>query len=266
MLGLALASTLISFTSEPERAVVVMQVVNAENATITIDQGMLRKAITDYVGYHLGVVPIAERQNALASLFDCGAELSCATDALRRVGVEIGIRITINIGWRLITLHLIDVERESLAGESVIDLDGGDAWRSQLLLQIDSLLEKGGHPRGGRIVLRVEPRDAEVLVSPEGDRRQDVLVLLPGDYAIRVRKKMYLDAIIPRRVQPGTETTLDVHLDRAPSVSFFESPWLWGAAAAAIVIAGSAAIAIAASPKRCACVTYPGSTCTVCDP
>jgi hypothetical protein len=267
VLAVVSAGLLLSLSGAPERLGITVQTIGAEGQDSDLDPIVVSEAIQKRLSFFIDLEPtLYDRRSGLAI---CGSDVRCLAEALAAAGLDSALIAAIDDSSspRLITLQLIDCARAA-ARDSVVDEFSGDdvaaierasslAWR---------MIEKAGHRAGGRLVVEVEPTNADVTVgeTPLGTKR--AITLHPGSVLVTATREGWTRASAEAVLRTSEETKVHLVLEEEGD-SITESPWFWiGAGAATAAIAGAivAVVLIKPSPETADVCVHRGdpSACT----
>jgi PEGA domain-containing protein len=201
--------------------------------------------------------------SARDKLLECGADTRCLSGELRGSGARFGLIVVLNaiVDPTMLSMRVIDASADRIVLEDVAPLGGeGAKPEAAIALRASRVLDRLGYARSGRIVVRLEPSDARLILdgaAVEGQGR--TFRVAPGSHELRAEQDGYVATSTRVSVSGGAESTVSLRLVSAPS-SIVESPWLWiGVGTVVVATVVTVLILTLRPPSVCACVGRPGA-------
>jgi hypothetical protein len=253
---MALASLLCAATpGEPakKRILIAAAVARAQKATLDVESAAVAKAAAHAAAYALDLAPIGIQDappDLAEALSTCGADPRCIGARLESAGLGLGLFLVANFSTspHIVTARVIDAAG-SVLQSSVWEFDPAKAdIAAEIASDTMDLLDKSGHPIGGRIIVDPKPLDASVSLTARltGAAFQaappNVFLVPAGEYRVDANKDGWVHAAAETAVKRGQDATISVALASEPTI--LESPWLWIGAGAAVAGAVTAFLVI----------------------
>lgn len=205
---------------------------------------------------------VASREGLTERVADCGTDDGCIASKLRMFDARFGLVVVLSFELEppVYRLQLLDTDLGRSVGERVGEA-GADVL-SDLTREADELLLEAGLVERGRVVVEVEPPDAQLVLRGGGapDRgTPNVFTLEPGRYTIEAQAEGHEAGRLDFEIKSGASQTVTLTL--AEETSVWASPWLWIAIGAVVVGGTAAAVVVGQSPERCLCTTIDGRGC-----
>lgn len=180
------------------------------------------------------------------ALRSCAGDAACIAQRLSELDLPLALLVTEDrtLSPAVLSLDLISAaERKSLASR-LVDLPS----RAPLVPAVRGVLAAGGALPGGHLTLRLHP--AEALASIDGEDPSDAnaerRLLTVGPHHLRVEAGGYETLERVQRITADQDETLDLALERSPSI--LESGWFW--ASVGLVAATTLTVAIVTQIPR----------------
>ncbi|MBI2376879.1 MAG: hypothetical protein HYV07_22965 [Deltaproteobacteria bacterium] len=196
------------------------------------------------------VLGLRAERIAASTVQRCGSEVPCVASAMRKAGLDLVLRVTMNgaLDPPLLSLRLHRAGAEQPATQLVDLRPLGDATPAEIAKEARRVVLASGFELGGKLEVQATPADAFVSLPGLPPARAGVTPALPaGVRRLSITRSGFDDAQLEAVVVAG-ETQL-VQATLSPEFRLFESPWVWVGGSALAVGAVAVVLAIAL-PQR----------------
>jgi hypothetical protein len=247
LLALALASTP-SDGAAPLRLGIVSNLVAPPDKDPELTALGVHDACAHVASFAARLIPLSRSEMLQGELDeelrDCGSDARCISARLEAAEIDLGAILVVNLAVEppLITMRLIDTERRAVLAERATAVARGDRTLAQLVSsEFAELLERGGHPALGKLIVEAAPVEAQVKIETAPDARLSApgaFILPPGRHRITASADDHADTSTSVLVERLRESRIAMRLEEDAAI--WESPWFWAA------VAGAAAAGVAA--------------------
>lgn len=192
---------------------------------------------------------VMRREGLDAGIGACGTDVACIGAKARGAGVDLVLVTVVNLEIEpaLIVTQLVGASSDTVRQRGVAEVPHDQDLRRALLDHVSAVLVEDLHPRLGRLVVDMNPRDAALSIDglpPPSRMVRGGWLVEPGLHEVLATAPDHRDASAVADVPAGGEVTLSLALE--PESSWVRSPWLW-IAVGVVVAAGATTAALAAT-------------------
>lgn len=278
----ALALTLVATAApdvspEPRRLAILPAIVPGPYGQSTLESihGGLAAAAEFRLGLSVASfneIQVHGAEPVAAAVRGCGSDPACAARALRLSGYDLGLQVIANFALDppLVTVALLEVASGTNRGEVVVELSAGEPLVERVAKEANVILDRAGHPRGGRLRIETSPADSTIIV---GGRRPDagergIYTVPAGAQRVEVMHAGFVTEVRDVEVPPGQWIELQFRLNpvQVEERSLLASPWFWGVVGVVALSAATATVLVVTHEPTpsCLCVSTPTSSCGAC--